>query len=486
MANEQNSSASAANQSNRGTGRANNNNNNSKTKKDAFKGAIDGLRTLALANERKRGSPANFDAFIHDICGYVGREVGKKLAKKWGIQVVRSWKDDWKPTRPIKPDESNYKDPTDLLEALDDYQEELTIHKKTLREDWEAVRIAIWFAILGQCSDRLKGHLQQLKFYEQAAYDYDIGALLRNANVLSGGGDILGWEARAQQKALCQLFRLRQNNLSLNDYFNEFKARVAAVETLGGNLRAKTFKWIGGDGTKVESDEAVLVCLFLENASNEYNECLRSLDNDASTKTIRYPATLEDAYTTLDKFVKPIKNNPSNNNLNAYLDIDPSLPENEICLTSTKYGWMIDAFWILLDTASTVTIFCNALFLRGIREAKVPTIIHTSGGTITATLEGYLPFLRRYVAFHPDCLGNILSFRDVLRAHHMTFNSRQSHRFTVHCQREGGGRSKTKVHFRPSGTGLYYFDTQGDLRDRFFSIPRKRQKFPRVWSRRNP
>ena len=90
-------------------------------------------------------------------------------------------------------------------------------------------------------------------------------------------------------------------------------------------------------------------------------------------------------------------NNANSENVEAYLDIDPSRPENEICLTSTKYDemtTMIDAWWILLDTASTVTIFNNPKFLQGIRKTRNPVVIHTSGGQLTATLEGYLPFLQ--------------------------------------------------------------------------------------------
>lgn len=161
---------------------------------------------------------------------------------------------------------------------------------------------------------------------------------------------ILGWEPRAQQRALSSLIKFQQQQLTLSEYFNEFKAKYGTLKALGGNLQTKQYEWVGGDGTTVKSNETVLVCLFLQGANQqEYGECLRILDNDAAKKTIRYPASLEDAYTLLDEYVKaPKKKNNNNNNNNneevrSYLDIDPSLPENEICLTSTKYGWMMQA-----------------------------------------------------------------------------------------------------------------------------------------------
>ena len=253
--------------------------------------------------------------------------------------------------------------------------------------------------------------------------------------------------------------------------------KYAAFKNLGGTLQNKNNEWTVADGTKTTTSQAMLVCLFLANANQkEFGECTRELRNDAASKLVRYPTTLEDAYTMLDEFVKKPKGNNTNDknnynnneNVNAYLNIAIDQPEHEICLTSTKYDErLIDASWVLLDTASTVTIFSNALFLRGIRKAQQPTTIYTSGGTIISTMEGYLPFLQQWVAYHPACLGNILSFRDVLEAHDVTLNSRQSHKFTVHCLRNGTQRTGQKVYFRPSGTGLYYFDTAVDLKEIF-------------------
>jgi hypothetical protein len=221
-----------------------------------------------------------------------------------------------------------------------------------------------------------------------------------------------------------------------------------------------------------------MVCLFLDSVYKpKYGECIRFLRNDAAKGTINFPATLAAAYKMVDEYVAmPQKQNqnPRNNNANSddvesYIDIDPSQPEGEICLTNTKYEELVklDPWWFLLDTASTITICNNPSFLKGIRKAKHPVVIHTSGGQLTATLEGFLPFLQRWVSFHPDCLGNILSFRDVLKAHHVTMNSRQSHTFAVHFLRRRKGKTIKKVHFRPSGTGLFYFDTQADIKETF-------------------
>ena len=126
---------------------------------------------------------------------------------------------------------------------------------------------------------------------------------------------------------------------------------------------------------------------------------MRNLRNDASTKAIRYPSSLEEAYTMLDEYVEPKQsNNNSNNNnhsVNAYSNLELGQRDGDVCLTSALCAWTIDPSWILLDTASTITIFKNAAYLQQRRTAQQPTVIHTSGGTLVATQEGYLPFLQR-------------------------------------------------------------------------------------------
>ncbi|CAJ1937347.1 unnamed protein product [Cylindrotheca closterium] len=406
--------------------------NDNKKRKEIFKGDIEemGGAVLQFPDERNRGSAAQYERFYMALKDYIGREVSVGAAKLWAKTYVKEMDPSWEPPVPIEPT-TNKND----VKALLLYESEKAAYVKHIGATWPAAKLEIWSTIMAQCSPKLRAHLQQLPFYDKAESTHDCIALLENANVLCGGGNLLAFQPQARAEALLDLVQYKQLNGTLDDYYNDFKARYATFSSLGGDLTTKEDTWTTANGTKASTNQALLVCLFLANADRKrFGDCVTDLRNDASSKLVRYPETLADAYTMLGEYVRKHKKNSNNNNsdeLNAYLEIDHSRPENEICLTSTKYEWLIDLAWILLDTASTVTIFCNALYLRGMRQARHPTTIHTSGGTITATLEGYLPFLRKWVAFHPDCLANIISFRDLLDAHHVTLNSRQSRSFTA-------------------------------------------------------
>ena len=66
----------------------------------------------------------------------------------------------------------------------------------------------------------------------------------------------------------------------------------------------------------------------------------------------------------------------------------------------------------------------------------------------------------------------------MLDAHHVTLNSRQLRSFVVHCLRNGPGRTVKKVHFRPSGTGLFYFDPIVDYNRTFKRFPETLNSLP--------
>ena len=470
-----------SNQPNRGANRSRGGNNQ---KKITFTGTVDnfGDDVLTMPSERPRGTGPNHAAFQSALRNYIGREVSKGNGRLWAKAYLLSEDSNWKPPFPTKPSAPD--DPNDPQQQHT-YDQETSIYKGQVKDyeeaigaQWTAAKLTIFHVILGQCSPKLVGQLEQLEGFNDADRDHDSIWLLKQALLLSGGGTVLGFEPYARMQAIRDLFYYKQaKHQPLDEFMNEFKAKMQTIKTLNGEMQFQDI-WHRADGEKVTTTQGVMVCLFLDSLYKpKYGECIRFLRNDAAKGTINFPATLAAAYKMVDEYVAmPQKQNqnPRNNNANSddvesYIDIDPSQPEGEICLTNTKYEELVklDPWWFLLDTASTITICNNPSFLKGIRKAKHPVVIHTSGGQLTATLEGFLPFLQRWVSFHPDCLGNILSFRDVLKAHHVTMNSRQSHTFVVHFLRRRKGKTIKKVHFRPSGTGLFYFDTQADIKETF-------------------
>eukprot|EP00957_Ditylum_brightwellii_P070157 5329698-Ditylum_brightwellii.AAC.1 len=68
----------------------------------------------------------------------------------------------------------------------------------------------------------------------------------------------------------------------------------------------------------------------------------------------------------------------------------------------------IDPNWILLDSQSTVNVFCNAALLVNIRKAKHSLDIYCTAGKSTTNLIGDLPGFGT-VWLYEDGIANILS-----------------------------------------------------------------------------
>ena len=223
-----------------------------RSKKEAFKGDVEGMggAVLQLPNERQRGSAAQFEKFTNALLYYVGREVGEGTARLWAVEYIRKGLESpgttWSPPLPKKPDNVNDKNDAQVLL----YESQKEAYKDAIGADWPAAKLEIWSTILGQCSPKMRGHLQQLAFFKTAATTYNCIKLLENANIVSGGGKILGFEPQARADRLLDLVHFKQKGLTVEEYLNEFKAKYAAFKNLGGTLQNKHDKWTAADGTK--------------------------------------------------------------------------------------------------------------------------------------------------------------------------------------------------------------------------------------------
>ena len=87
--------------------------------------------------------------------------------------------------------------------------------------------------------------------------------------------------------------------------------------------------------------------------------------------------------------------------------------------------------WILLDSESSVDLFCNSRYVKNIRKAHTVLHLNTNAGSMAvnqmATLDGYGD-----VWFHPRAITNVLSLANVRRKHTVTYNSNQELAFIVH------------------------------------------------------
>ena len=88
----------------------------------------------------------------------------------------------------------------------------------------------------------------------------------------------------------------------------------------------------------------------------------------------------------------------------------------------------IDPTWVLLDSESTIDLFCNALLLTNIRKVDVKLNIFCNAGKRTnnmvGELEGY-----GIVWYYADGIANILLLYRISQRSHVTYDSHEENFF---------------------------------------------------------
>jgi hypothetical protein len=116
---------------------------------------------------------------------------------------------------------------------------------------------------------------------------------------------------------------------------------------------------------------------------------------------------------------------------------------------STVLGQLNDSMrdWVLIDTASTVNVFCNKELVRNVRKA-VPLTVHTNAGTFTVQEKATLPWCNMEVWFSSSAITNMLSFAIVQEKFPVTYDNNKQDAFVVKTE-------KGDLVFRPLSKNLY-------------------------------
>jgi hypothetical protein len=112
---------------------------------------------------------------------------------------------------------------------------------------------------------------------------------------------------------------------------------------------------------------------------------------------------------------------------------------------------------ILLDSQSTMDLFCNAALVSKTRKSTTSMRLKSNGGTMAVTRKSTMPGYNKDVWFSTRAITNIIALSNLIQKYRVTYDS-DDNLFVVHQESQG----KLNMEFCMHKCGLHYYNQRNE------------------------